>query len=277
MPFRRGCSRICASCAWPTDRASRPLTCAGGVSEEAGLDQQTMNICLQELKRCQKVTPRPTFIVLLGDRYGWQPLPPQIPADEFEEILTVVAKPDDRDLILCPEPPKHPRKGWYRKDLNTGLGCGAGLETGYACTLESRETIRQYLKDSDVVLIVAGMGGATGTGGSPVVAQISGELGAWTIGAVTMPFSFEGKRCSKNAPKGLNKLKETADITVLIPNNAIQHLIPPSATLVDGFNKLDEVLSCVVKTFSNILLTPRMLSPAFTDIKRTFSQLGLSL
>ena len=92
-----------------------------GVREEAGLDQQTMNICLQELKRCQKVTPRPNFIVLLGDRYGWQPLPPQIPANEFKEILTAVTKPDDRDLILCPEPPKHPPKGWYRKDLNAVL------------------------------------------------------------------------------------------------------------------------------------------------------------
>lgn len=91
-----------------------------------------------------------------------------------------------------------------------------------------------------------------------------------------MPFSFEGKRRSRNAQKGLNKLKEAADITVLIPNNAIQHLVPPSATLVDAFNKSDDVLFYVVKTFSNILLTPRMLSPAFTDIKRTFSQPGLS-
>ena len=91
-----------------------------------------------------------------------------------------------------------------------------------------------------------------------------------------MPFSFEGKRRSRNAQKGLNKLKEASDITVLIPNNAIRQMVPRSARLVDIFNKSDEVLSCVVKTFSNILLTPRMLSPAFTDIKRTFSQLGLS-
>ena len=190
----------------------------------------------------------------------------------LNDVEFIVADTDGFALQLS----QCPSKILLGKSLNTGLCCGAGLETGYACTLESRETIRQYLKDSDVVLIVAGMGGGTGTGGAPVIARISGELGAWTIGAVTMPLSFEAKRRSKNAQKGLNKLKEAADITVLIPNNAIQHLVPPCATLVDAFNKLDEVLSCVVKTFSNILLTPRMLSPAFTDIKRTFSQLGLS-
>lgn len=169
-----------------------------------------------------------------------------------------------------------PSKIILGKNLGAPLGCGGDPKFGYVFTMESRGTIRRYLKGSDVVLIAAGMGGGTGTGGSPVVAQISKDLGAWTIATVTMPFSFEGKRRSRNAQKGLNELKEASDITVLIPNNAIRHMVPRSARLVDIFNKSDEVLSCVVKTFSNILLTPRMLSPAFTDIKRTFSQPGLS-
>jgi len=88
-----------------------------GISEEAGRDQQTMNICLQELERCQTVTPRPNFIVLLGDRYGWCPLPPQIKAKEFEEILTVVSTEDEEPLVWREQQP-HDRKGWYRKDEN---------------------------------------------------------------------------------------------------------------------------------------------------------------
>lgn len=88
-----------------------------GVSQEASLDQQTMNICLQELKRCQKVTPRPNFIVLLGDRYGWRPLPPQIEASEFEEILRKVS-PKDEELLLWEEAQPEEKKGWYQKDEN---------------------------------------------------------------------------------------------------------------------------------------------------------------
>lgn len=95
-----------------------------GVAEEAALDQQTMNICIRELRRCQELSPRPNFIVLLGDRYGWRPLPPQIPADEFEEILTKVPATERMLLVTDrPVPAWHDgqrlqRTGWYRKDLN---------------------------------------------------------------------------------------------------------------------------------------------------------------
>lgn len=91
-----------------------------GVSEEAALDQQTMNICLDELRRCQSTSPRPNFIVLLGQRYGWCPLPPQIPAAEFRELLNAVDSADNRALLCCPDPPAEPQPGlhWYRRDDN---------------------------------------------------------------------------------------------------------------------------------------------------------------
>jgi WD40 repeat protein len=91
-----------------------------GISEEAALDQQTMNICLDELRRCQRLSPRPNFIVLLGNRYGWRPLPPQVPADEFEELLKFTGTPEERALLCCPPPPVEPEPGrhWYRRDDN---------------------------------------------------------------------------------------------------------------------------------------------------------------
>ncbi|MBK8060480.1 MAG: DUF4062 domain-containing protein [Gemmatimonadetes bacterium] len=91
-----------------------------GVSEEAALDQQTMNICHEELRRCQRLSPRPNFIVLLGNRYGWRPLPPRIPADELEELMQAVESADDRALLWCPPPPTEPepRRHWYRRDDN---------------------------------------------------------------------------------------------------------------------------------------------------------------
>ena len=91
-----------------------------GVREEAALDQQTMRICLDELRRCQQITPRPNFLILLGDRYGWRPLPARIPAAEFEEILAAVHAADDRDMLLCPDGVQEPAPGkqWYRKDFN---------------------------------------------------------------------------------------------------------------------------------------------------------------
>lgn len=98
----------------------QPIDLRWGVSEEAALDQQTMNICVEELRRCQSTTPRPNFIVLLGQRYGWCPLPTQIPAAEFEELLGVVDSVDDRVLLCCPDPPATPQPGihWYRRDDN---------------------------------------------------------------------------------------------------------------------------------------------------------------
>jgi len=153
-----------------------------------------------------------------------------------------------------------------------GLGCDPALAYTYSMT--SRETIRRRLEGSDLVIILAGMGGVTAAGGSPVVAQIGRDLGIWTIGIFTVPFRFEGKRRLESAQRGLDQLKSIID-TIVIPNNVIRPLLLPSATLLDGFRKREEISYRVVKAFSDILLTPSH-SMDFTDIKRVFHQGGLA-
>jgi len=148
--------------------------------------------------------------------------------------------------------------------------CKGDPETVYLATLNSKEAIRRYLRGSDLVLIVAGLGGHTGTIGAPVVAQISKALGAWTVAVVTTPFPFERKWRSIVAEKGLRQLDQAADVTVLIPGENIVGVLSPSSTLKHAFRKPGWILSCVVQAFSNT----RFHCVAFEDVKKVFSGVG---
>ena len=165
-----------------------------------------------------------------------------------------------------------PSKILLGENLGNPFGLGGDAELAYTYTMASCATIRRRLKGSDLMIILAGMGGNTGTGGAPVVARISKDLGAWTIAIVTMPFGFEGKRRSVKAQKGHEQLKSIVDTTIVIHNNAILPLLSPSSTALDAFRKSDEIAYRGVKAFSNIPLTPRMLAMGFTDIKSAFSK-----
>jgi cell division protein FtsZ len=163
------------------------------------------------------------------------------------------------------------------KSLCQGYGCGAQPEVGYASTYESKDIIGRYVKGSDVVIILAGMGGGTGTGGSIAVAQICRESNAWTIGSVTMPFWFEGKRRCSAAQTGMHKLKDISDMTVLIPLDCVSYLMPLSESKVlKIFHRSAEIQCFVVQTFHDILLSSRTLSPGVTDIKNALSRSDLA-
>jgi len=149
-----------------------------------------------------------------------------------------------------------------------GLGCDPAL--AYTYSMASRETIRRRLEGSDVAIILAGMGGVTSAGGSPVVAQIAKELGIWTIGIVTVPFSFEKR--TERAQQTTAQLESIVDMVIVIPNDAVRPYLEPSSSFFDALIQSNAIVYQAVKAFSDILLTPHMLAMDFTDIKRTFPQ-----
>ena len=120
--------------------------------------------------------------------------------------------------------------------INPGLGAGGNPEVGAQAAEESREKIKEYLVDSDMVFITAGMGGGTGTGAAPVVAEIAHELGALTVAIVTKPFAFEGARRMINAEDGINKLKDKVDTLIVIPNQRLLDVVDRKMTLLEAFS-----------------------------------------
>jgi len=169
-----------------------------------------------------------------------------------------------------------PTKIYLGKRLVHKAGLDGGPELGQAYTLASRRVIKQYLKGSDAVLIVAGMGGATATGGAPIVAQVSKGLGAWTMAIVTTPFGFEGKRRSTLAWKGIEKLKVNTDAIILVPSDSVLQLIPHSATVWTAFKKLNEILLYVVKALIDLLVCLPSSCVDFNDIKNSYSTMGMA-
>ena len=138
-------------------------------------------------------------------------------------------------------------------DLTKGLGAGANPDVGRRSAIESYNQIVDQLKGSDMVFVTAGMGGGTGTGGAPVVAKVARELGALTIGVVTKPFMFEGKKRTKHAEGGLSELKENVDALIVIPNQKLLTISGDKTPLLDTFKKADEVLLQAVKGISDLI------------------------
>ena len=135
-------------------------------------------------------------------------------------------------------------------ELTKGLGAGANPEVGKKAALEDSSKIAEMLYGADMVFITAGMGGGTGTGGAPVIANIAKEAGALTVGVVTKPFNFEGKKRRKNADKGILELKEAVDTLICIPNQRLLYVANETTTMLDCFKKADEVLFQAVKGIS---------------------------
>src|SRR5690606_11996253 len=145
-----------------------------------------------------------------------------------------------------------PTKIQIGKDLTRGLGAGADPDVGREAALEDRHELQAHLEGADMVFITAGMGGGTGTGGASIVAQIARELGALTVGVVTKPFSFEGKRRRKHAEVGIARLRECVDTLITIPNQRLLELATPDLSMIDAFKLADEVLVNAVKGISDI-------------------------
>jgi len=162
-------------------------------------------------------------------------------------------------------------------DLTKGLGAGANPDVGRRAAIESYNEIVEKLQGSDMVFVTAGMGGGTGTGGAPIVAKIARELGALTIGVVTRPFVFEGKRRSKHAELGLQELKDNVDTLIVIPNQKLLSIAGDRTPLIETFKKADEVLLQAVKGISDLINIRGLINLDFADIRTVMQAKGLSL
>ncbi|MEN0058136.1 MAG: cell division protein FtsZ [Bdellovibrio sp.] len=162
-------------------------------------------------------------------------------------------------------------------DLTKGLGAGANPDVGRRAAIESYNEIVEKLEGADMVFVTAGMGGGTGTGGAPVVAKIARELGALTIGVVTKPFLFEGKKRSKHAEGGLQELKDNVDTLIVIPNQKLLSIAAEKTPLLETFKKADEVLLQAVKGISDLINIRGLINLDFADIRTVMSAKGIAI
>jgi cell division protein FtsZ len=161
--------------------------------------------------------------------------------------------------------------------LTKGLGAGANPEMGRKAAHESHERIAETLRGADMVFVTAGMGGGTGTGGAPVIAQVARELGALTVGVVTRPFAFEGKRRSRQAEEGLEALKQAVDALIVIPNNKLLEVASEDMPLLDSFKKADEVLLHAVQGISDLITIDGLINVDFADVRTIMTEQGMAL
>ncbi|MDD3631720.1 MAG: cell division protein FtsZ [Atribacterota bacterium] len=161
--------------------------------------------------------------------------------------------------------------------ITMGLGSGSNPEIGKRAVEEDRDKISKVLEGADMVFITAGMGGGTGTGGSPIIAQISKELGALTVAVVTMPFSFEGIRRKKQAEEGIKLLKEYVDTLIVIPNDRLLQIIAQDTPVLDAFKVADEILLHGIKGISEIVVEPGLINVDFADVKMIMENAGTAI
>ena len=160
--------------------------------------------------------------------------------------------------------------------LTKGLGAGAVPDTGRKAAEESREEIAQALKGADLVFVTAGMGGGTGTGAAPIVAEIARENNCLTIAVVTKPFAFEGKQRMKNAEIGINELKQNVDTLVVIPNDRLLQVVSKGTTMVEAFRIADDVLRQGIQGISDLIALPAMINLDFADVKTIMESGGMA-
>ncbi|MEW6697149.1 MAG: cell division protein FtsZ [Bacillota bacterium] len=161
--------------------------------------------------------------------------------------------------------------------LTKGLGAGANPEVGSKAAEESRDEIMQALKGADMVFVTAGMGGGTGTGAAPVVAEIAKEIGALTVGVVTKPFTFEGRKRLTQAEQGIENLKSKVDTLITIPNDRLLQVIDKNTSIVEAFRIADDVLRQGVQGISDLIAVPGLINLDFADVKTIMKDTGSAL
>ncbi len=161
--------------------------------------------------------------------------------------------------------------------LTKGLGSGGDPDIGHQAAEESAEKIKEMLAGSDMVFLAAGMGGGTGTGSAPVIAQIAKDLGALTIAVVTKPFDFEGRRRMVNAEEGIENLKDKVDTLIVIPNQRILDVVDKKVSLLDAFKVADSVLSQGVQGISDLITMPGLINVDFADVRSIMTNAGSAL
>lgn len=161
--------------------------------------------------------------------------------------------------------------------LTRGLGAGANPEVGRKAAEESKEQIEEALAGADMVFVTAGMGGGTGTGAAPIISQVAKELGALTVGVVTRPFMFEGRKRSTQAIAGIDGLKENVDTLIVIPNDRLLEIIDKNTPMLEAFREADNVLRQGVQGISDLIATPGLINVDFADVKTIMSDKGSAL
>ncbi|PGT81841.1 cell division protein FtsZ [Bacillus sp. AFS040349] len=161
--------------------------------------------------------------------------------------------------------------------LTRGLGAGANPEVGKKAAEESREQIEEALRGADMVFVTAGMGGGTGTGAAPVIAQIAKDLGALTVGVVTRPFTFEGRKRQMQAAGGISSMKESVDTLIVIPNDRLLEIVDKNTPMLEAFREADNVLRQGVQGISDLIATPGLINLDFADVKTIMSNRGSAL
>ncbi|CAM4446131.1 cell division protein FtsZ [Paenibacillus phoenicis] len=161
--------------------------------------------------------------------------------------------------------------------LTRGLGAGANPEVGKKAAEESRDLIANTLKGADMVFVTAGMGGGTGTGAAPVIAEIARECGALTVGVVTRPFTFEGRKRSTQAEMGIEALKEKVDTLIVIPNDRLLEIVDKKTPMLEAFREADNVLRQAVQGISDLIAVPGLINLDFADVKTIMTERGSAL
>lgn len=162
-------------------------------------------------------------------------------------------------------------------EVTKGLGAGSYPEVGKRAALESKDMLREHLAGADMVFIAAGLGGGTGTGGAPVVAEIARELGLLTVAIVTKPFQFEGKRRSVNAEEGITELRKFVDTLITVPNQRLLGMGGKDLSLLEAFNRADDILYNAVKGISDLIIVTGLITLDFADVKAVMAEMGLAL
>ena len=162
-------------------------------------------------------------------------------------------------------------------EVTKGLGAGANPEVGRQAAIEDRERIAESISGSDMIFITAGMGGGTGTGGAPVVAEVAKELGILTVAVVTKPFPFEGRKRSKVAEQGLEQLAQNVDSLITIPNEKLLSVLGKNSSLLDAFGAANDVLLGAVQGIADLIMRPGMINVDFADVRTVMSEMGQAM
>ncbi|WP_033829299.1 cell division protein FtsZ [Bacillus andreraoultii] len=161
--------------------------------------------------------------------------------------------------------------------LTRGLGAGANPDVGRKAAEESKEQLEEVIQGADMVFVTAGMGGGTGTGAAPIIASIAKELGALTVGVVTRPFSFEGRKRATQAASGITSMKEAVDTLIVIPNDRLLEIVDKSTPMLEAFKEADNVLRQGVQGISDLIAVPGLINLDFADVKTIMSNKGSAL
>ncbi len=161
--------------------------------------------------------------------------------------------------------------------LTKGLGAGADPEIGRQAAEETQDQLREYMKGADMIFLTAGMGGGTGTGATPVIAEIAREAGSLTVGVVTRPFSFEGKKRQLHADEGIKELKDKVDTLIVIPNDRLLHVVEKRTPIVEAFRIADDILRQGVQGISDLIAIPGLINLDFADVKTIMAETGSAL